>query len=90
MWNLSIDGCRIDGSPYLLIGSVVELLLVIPNPKGAVLVKEARVCWTRGREFGLRLVTVQPGEVIRLEQFITSHLLRGESCMPGIAALTTP
>lgn len=74
LWNVSLTGCRMDGTPAVPLGAVVELLMLLPCPTGEVLIKEATVCWVRGVEFGLRLVTVQPGEVTRLEQYITSHL----------------
>ena len=74
LWNLSLDGCRIDGNVPLRRGTVVELLMLLPGSHGAVLVKEAAVCWTRGRECGLRLVTVQPREAAHLECYVAGQI----------------
>ena len=74
LWNLSLDGCRIDGHVPLRRGTVVELLMLLPGSHGAVLVKEAAVCWTRGRECGLRLILIQPGEAAHLERYVTQTI----------------
>ena len=51
-------------------GKKVGLVIVLPDPSGAVLVKTARVCWTRGAEHGLHLVGLHPVEVARIQGFI--------------------
>ncbi len=74
LWNLSRDGCRIDANVFLHGGTVVELLIVLPGPSSAILVKAASVCWKRGLECGLRLVLLQPGEAAHLERYITQTI----------------
>ena len=54
-------------------GAVVELMLFL-GASGAVYVKAATVCWTRGLECGLRFILVQPGEAAHLERYITQRL----------------
>lgn len=50
---------------------MVGLLIVLPGRSSMILVKAASVCWTRGLEYGLRLVIVQPGEAALLERYVT-------------------
>lgn len=74
LWNLSLDGCRIDANVSLPVGAVVELLIVLPGPSRAIFVKAASVSWTRGLECGLHLIHVQPGEAGHLERYITRRM----------------
>ena len=73
LWNLSLDGCRIDFSLPLQPGTVVELMLLL-GPGDALHVKAATICWTRGLECGLRLIYVQPGEAGHLDRYITQRI----------------
>jgi hypothetical protein len=73
LWNVSLDGCRMDANVPLRVGDIVELMLLL-GPRGAVYVKAATVCWTRGHECGLRLILVQPGGAAHLERYITQRL----------------
>lgn len=74
LWNLSRDGCRIDASKPLPAGTVVELMLIL-GPSGALYVKAAIVCWTRGLECGLRFLLVQPGEAAHLERYVSQRII---------------
>lgn len=51
LYNLSLDGCRMDVNLPLHAGTVVELMLLL-GPRGALHMKGATVCWTRGLECG--------------------------------------
>lgn len=70
LWNLSIDGCRVDGSVLPLIGTQFELLIMLPGRRASIVVQAAQVAWTRGQEFGLRLLTLHPVDQHRLERFV--------------------
>ncbi len=71
LWNVSLEGCRIDANVSMHRGIKVELLMLLPEAGGTMVVKSATVCWSRGREYGLRLVTIQAHEAARLERYIT-------------------
>jgi hypothetical protein len=62
---------RISTYLSLQVGSKVALVILLPEPIGAMLVRTATVCWTRGAEYGLRLVTLHPVEAARLQQYVT-------------------
>lgn len=74
LWNLSLDGCRVDGNMRLPVGAQFELLILLPGRRASIVVRSAQVAWTRGQEFGLRLLTVPPGDQRRLQQFVTGRV----------------
>jgi hypothetical protein len=74
LWNISREGCRISTPLPLKVGSRVGLLILLPEPGGPMLVKTASVCWTRGPDYGLRLITLHPVEAARLERYVTQAL----------------
>ena len=43
LWNLSLDGCRISTHMSLQAGTKVGLVILLPQPIGAMLVKTATV-----------------------------------------------
>jgi hypothetical protein len=67
LWNLSLTGCWVDGNLPVRSGMRFELLILLPGKRAAIIVQEARVPWTRGREFGLRMIPLPPGGTVRLE-----------------------
>lgn len=74
LWNLSLDGCRVDGTVPLLIGMHLELLIMLPGRHASIVVQSAQVAWARGQEFGLRLLSVQAVDQSRLQQFIAGRV----------------
>jgi hypothetical protein len=74
LWNVSREGCRMDANVPLHAGTVVELMLLL-GPTGAVYVKAATVCWTRGLECGLRFILLQPGEAAHLERYVSKRIV---------------
>jgi hypothetical protein len=71
LWNVSLEGCRISTTLALQVGTQVALLILLPEPGGAMLIKTALVCWTRGPDYGLRLVTLHPVEAACLDRYVT-------------------
>lgn len=65
LWNLSLDGCRIDGNLSVRCGMRFELLVTLPCERAAIIVQEARVRWTRGQEFGLYIEKLRLNEARR-------------------------
>ena len=74
LWNLSLDGCRIDGNLSVRHGMRFELLVMLPGKRASFIVQEARVMWTRGQEFGLRLEKLRPRDATRLETYIRNNI----------------
>ncbi len=74
LWNLSLEGCRIDENLSVRRGIRFELLVVLPGKHDAIIVQEARVTWARGQEFGLRFDTLLTHEAARLEQYIVNNI----------------
>lgn len=60
-------------------GTTVGLVILLPDPSGPMLVKKARVCWTRGPEYGLHLVALHPVEAARVEGFV-KYDMRNAAC----------
>lgn len=75
LWNLSLTGCRVDGSLRVRSGMRFELLILLPGKRAAIIIQEACVSLTCGREFGLRMITLQPGETVRLEKYINGRMI---------------
>lgn len=75
LWNLSLDGCRIDGNMPVRCGMRFELLVLLPNKRAAISVQEARVRWPRGQEFGLCFETVRLHEATRLEAYVRNKVV---------------
>jgi len=74
VWNLSLDGYRIDGNVSVRQGMRFELLVMLPGKRAAIIVQAAEVAWTRGREFGLRLQKLRRKEAVCLQTFITNQI----------------
>lgn len=74
LWNLSLEGCRMDGNLPVRRGMRFELLIMLPGNRAAIIVQEARVTWARGQEFGLRFDTLLTHEAARLEQYIINRI----------------
>ena len=74
LWNLSLDGCRVDGNMRVPIGAQFELLILLPGRRVSIVVRSAQVAWARGQEVGLRFLTVPPDDQRRLQQFVTGRV----------------
>jgi hypothetical protein len=73
VWNLSAGGCRVDSDVPLPKGARLKLFVMLPDGAQPVVVEQAVVCWSRGREVGLstRHLTVQ--HAARLQTFLSDH-----------------
>ncbi len=74
LWNLSLTGCRVDGSVPVRPGMRLTLLVLLPGKHASLVIRDAQVVWTRGQEFGLRHVSVQAPEAARLEIFVRKRI----------------
>jgi PilZ domain len=69
IWNLSCTGCRISGDLPMRPGETLSLTITLPNKK-RIEVPEAIVRWSRGQEFAVENVVVEPQTDARLQQYV--------------------
>lgn len=74
LWNLSLTGCRVDGSVSVRTGTRLTLLVLLPGTQAFMVIREAQVVWSRGQEFGLRLVSMHAPEAARLDTFVRHQI----------------
>jgi hypothetical protein len=72
--NLSREGLRLVGHHTAVPGMKIAMLILLPG--SPVKVKEAVVRWVRGREFGAKIVEIEPRESARLGLFVTKLVQR--------------
>ena len=55
-------------------GDAVTFFATLPDHQQAVLVDQAKVCWSRGDDFGLAIGKITVQDAKRLKGFIFAHL----------------
>jgi hypothetical protein len=68
MEDLSPGGCRIMSMDTVKIGDDLELHIFPGESHSELFIQKAKVCWTRGHEFGVAFIAVQPDVLKRLIQ----------------------
>ena len=56
------------------LGDDVTFFATLPDHQQAVLVDQARVCWSRGDEFGLAIGKITTQDAKRPKGFISAHI----------------
>lgn len=74
LWNLSLSGCRVDGSVSVRTGTWLKLVVLLPGKQAFIVIREAQVVWSRGQEFGLRLINMHAPEAARLDTFVRNQI----------------
>ena len=69
-WNLSRNGWRVDGERPMEKGATVSLLVFLPDSNDMLSVDQARVQWSRGQEFGLKILKMPEKDTKRLGKFV--------------------
>ncbi len=77
--DLSMSGCEIESNKTLQKGQELSLLLDIPDGKPPLKIKVARVRWSRGQQFGLKFLTMEPAQQARLRRFVSTLETRPSS-----------
>jgi hypothetical protein len=72
IWNLSLNGWRVDGSLPVRPGMVVSLWVLPPNDAPTLFVDRATVRWSRGLEFGLETGAIRENEAACLKRLVES------------------
>ena len=68
--NLSEGGCCVETDSQVYTGIQVALRLHVHGEESPILIEQAAVRWTRGRELGVGFITVAPPHKERLGQLL--------------------
>ena len=69
VWNLSCTGWRLSGDLPMRPGEALSLTVTLPN-KQRIVVPDAVVRWSRGREFGIEMVETPKHTQARLWHYV--------------------
>ncbi len=70
VWNLSCDGWRLSGDLPMRAGATLSLTVTLPNEQ-RIEIPEAMVRWSRGQEFAVENITIEPHTQARLKHYVT-------------------
>lgn len=70
VWNFSRKGWRVDGEHDVHVGTVLALCVFLPNQQVPTTIERAIVRWSRGQEFGLETLYMQPEQSARFKWFV--------------------
>jgi hypothetical protein len=74
VWNVSLGGWRVDSEISLERGTLLKVYVMLPDFQHTVVVDQALVSWSRGHEFGLSILHIEPQDAARLKSFITARV----------------
>jgi len=69
VWNLSRTGWRFSGDLPMRPGELLLLTVTLPNEQ-RIEIPEAVVRWSRGQEFAVEVVAVEPHTLARLAHYL--------------------
>jgi hypothetical protein len=69
IWNLSYTGCRLSGDLPMRPGELLSLTVTLPNEQ-RIEIPEAVVRWSRGQEFGVEAMAIEPHTRARLAHYV--------------------
>ena len=69
IWNLSCTGWRLSGDLPMRPGETLSLTVTLPN-EPLIEVPEAVVRWSRGQEFAVENVAIEPYTHARLQHYV--------------------
>jgi hypothetical protein len=73
--DVSLGGWRVRSvHTHVKPGDAVTFFATLPDHQQAVLVDQAKVCWSRGDDFGLAIGKITTQDAKRLKGFISAHL----------------
>jgi hypothetical protein len=75
VWNLSCTGWRLSGDLPMRPGETLSLTVTLPNEQ-RIEVPEAVVRWSRGQEFAVENLAIEPHTHARLLHYV-KRLVRG-------------
>ena len=69
VWNLSCTGWRLSGDLPMRPGETLSLTVTLPNEQ-RIAVPEAVVRWSKGQEFAVENVAIEPDTRTRLQHYV--------------------
>jgi hypothetical protein len=69
VWNFSCSGWRLSGDLPMRIWDTLSLIVTLPNNQ-YIEILQAVVRWSRGQEFAVETVRVEPDTQARLQQYV--------------------
>ena len=69
VWNLSCTGWRLSGDLPMRPGEPLSLTVTLPNEQ-RIEIPEAVVRWSRGQEFAVETVAIEPHTQARLSHYV--------------------
>lgn len=69
VWNLSRSGWRLSGDLPMQSGETLSLTVTLPNQQH-ILIPEAIVRWSRGQEFAVETLAIEPNTQARLQHYV--------------------
>ena len=74
VWNLSCTGWRLSGDLPMRPGEVLSLTVTLPNEQ-CIEIPEAVVRWSRGQEFAVETMAIEPHTQTRLKHYVKRLVL---------------
>ena len=74
VWNLSCAGWRLSGDLPMRSGEILSLAITLPNEQ-RIEVPEAVVRWSRGQEFAVENMAIEPHTQARLKHYVKRLVL---------------
>jgi hypothetical protein len=74
VWNLSCIGWRLSGDLPMRPGETLSLAVTLPNEQ-RIEIPEAIVRWSRGQEFAVENMAVEPHTQARLKHYVKRLVL---------------
>jgi hypothetical protein len=68
--DLSDGGCRIETDQPVVVGASFECRIYVPGISWPLRIDEAQVRWVKGKTFGLKFLSLQSDEQVKLRQVI--------------------
>ncbi len=69
VWNLSCAGWRLSGDMPMRPGETLSLTVTLPNDQH-ILIPQAVVRWSRGQEFAVENLAIEPHTQARLQHYV--------------------
>ena len=74
VWNLSCTGWRLSGDLPMRPGEILSLAVTLPNEQ-RIEIPEAVVRWSRGQEFAVENMAIEPHTQARLKHYVKRLVL---------------
>lgn len=81
IWNLSCASWRLSGDLPMRSGEALSLTVTLPNEQ-CIEVPEAVVRWSRGQEFAVETLAIDPHTHARLQHYVNRLVLEPAEIIP--------